>query len=650
MTFLLGPNGAGKTSLLHALTRMFGSVPAARRITAADFHIEPGETPTAQERTFWVEAEFTFPELAVNTQNGSQQDQDDVATTIQQTPPESAADHGQSEVQGEGAEINDPAVPPHFAHMRLDRADGVPVVRFRLTAKLHEDGDVSDELVHVLRVDGDDEPVETAIVNRYDRALIQVHYLPARRDPADHVSYAAHTMLGKLLRAAHWNTERQTVEDLGQQISDALASNPAAFDIGAALTGHWQGLHTGSFLQQPNLSFISSDLEDILRHVTLSFTPAHSDAAVDFSLLSDGQQSLLYLSLVLTWHQLGRDAMVGKVASLDVDRLNPPVFTLLAVEEPENSLAPHYLGRVLKSLRVMAAASDGQAVVATHTPALVRRVEPEQIRYLRLDADRRTVVKTIIMPEKSDAAHKFVREALHAYPELYFSRLVVLGEGDSEEVVLPRCFSAAGLGVDETAVSVVPLGGRHVNHFWRLLHGLEIPHVTLLDLDIGRYQGGWGRMKYAAAQLLEHHPAKGSLTQANVDQLAARTEDIRDTREPFIAWFEQRGVFYSAPLDLDFVMMRQFRSAYEVRPEELAPPEDGDIKSVLGKTGQAGSYTEEEKSYFAAYHSRFNVGSKPTHHIAALADMDDVTLLANLPPSLSRLIDAVRRMLLAIPE
>lgn len=33
------------------------------------------------------------------------------------------------------------------------------------------------------------------------------------------------------------------------------------------------------------------------------------------------------------------------------------------------------------------------------------------------------------MPPEEEEAYKFVREAVHAFPELYFSRLVVLGEG-----------------------------------------------------------------------------------------------------------------------------------------------------------------------------------------------------------------------------
>src|SRR5690606_25350657 len=104
------------------------------------------------------------------------------------------------------------------------------------------------------------------------------------------------------------------------------------------------------------------------------------------------------------------------------------------------------------------------------------------------------------MPAAVDEASKYVREAVLAYPELYFARLVVLGEGASEEVVLPRILAAHGLVPDYMSVSVVPLGGRHVNHFWRLLHGLGIPHVTLIDLDAGRHQAGWSRLQYALEQ------------------------------------------------------------------------------------------------------------------------------------------------------
>ena len=116
-------------------------------------------------------------------------------------------------------------------------------------------------------------------------------------------------------------------------------------------------------------------------------------------------------------------------------------------------------------------------------------------------------MRAIRLPNADEGeVHKYVKEAVRAFPELYFASLVVLCEGDSEEIVLPRLATAVGLPLDRRFVSVVPLGGRHVNHFWRLLRDLGIPFVTLLDLDRERVGGGWGRIHYACAQEVTFRP------------------------------------------------------------------------------------------------------------------------------------------------
>lgn len=186
--------------------------------------------------------------------------------------------------------------------------------------------------------------------------------------------------------------------------------------------------------------------------------------------------------------------------------MRPPVHTVIALEEPENSLAPQYLGRIIRQLRDASAHGDVQFLIATHAPTLLRRVDPHSICFLRLNDSRETTVHRIVLPNDDEAASKYVREAIQAYPELYFSRFVILGEGDSEQVVLARILAAAGIAEDDASVSVVPLGGRHVNHFWRLLNELQIPHATLLDLDAGRYHGGWGRVRNALRQINKVRP------------------------------------------------------------------------------------------------------------------------------------------------
>lgn len=616
LTFLLGPNGTGKTAFLHALTRMFGSEASLRRIVLDDFHVPLGETPgIGIARSFWLEAEFAFPELS---------------------------DEG----------LPQPTIPPNFGHMRMETANDPPTVRFRLTAQLDPSGEITDELTYVLAVDADDEPARSVKVNRFDRAAIQVHYLPARRDPANHVSYAANSLLGRLLRAADWQMERTTVAALSNEISATLAENDAVAGIAGHLATQWQQLHTGAFLTSPGLAFSHSEIEAVLRYVTLEFSPGPALPAVDFSLLSDGQQSLLYIALVLAAHAIGRQVLTDQTTTFDLSRLRPPVFTLLAVEEPENSLSPHYLGRVLTALYAMTTGHDAQAVVATHSPSLIRRVEPEQVRYLRLDPQRRTIVAKVVMPPKNDDAHKFVREALHAYPELYFSRFVVLGEGDSEEIVLPRCLRAAGLEADATSISVVPLGGRHVNHFWHLLRGLDIPHVTLLDLDLGRYQGGWGRIKYGVDQLVRYvETGELGLTQEQYDGLSTRTDDVRsEANRSWFTWLEQHGVFFSNPLDLDFEMIQHLPDAYDITEDELEAPAAGIVTAVLGKKGDAAGYRDDEKALFPAYHQRFKLGSKPAQHITALAKLDDATLETGIPDAIRRLIMQVASKLKELPE
>lgn len=615
LSFLIGPNGAGKTAVLHALARLFAFEPGLRQLRLSDFHAVTGGTP---EQPLWIEAQFGFPELA--------DDEGNYAT-----------------------------IPGHFAHMALETADGVPRMRIRLTATIDIDGEVDDRIEFVTQVDEDEEPSKVTAMMRHDRAAIQVHYVPARRDPSSHISSASSSLIGRILRSTNWQTEQETIAGLTKQISDALGAHAVVSGLSDQLSSSWQALHRGTHFAKPSVSFERAEIDALLRHLTIGFAPGHGEASADFTRLSDGQQSLLYVSLVLSVQAIGRKVLAGELDGFDIDKLRPPVFVLIAIEEPENSLSPHYLGRVLKELEQFSAHADSQVAVATHSPALLRRVRPEAIRYLRLNSERRTVVTTVPMPDVADEAYKFVREAVLAYPELYFSRLVILGEGDSEEVVLPRVLSASGLLADYSSISVAPLGGRHVHHFWRLLDGLGIPHVTLLDLDLGRYLGGWGRVKYAVEQLkaLQAPPAElATIDPAGFAPWDDPTSLLDATEGPkWIAFLESAGVFFSAPLDLDFLMLGRYSAAYELHDSERIAPEPASIAAVLGKAHAPVSvYGDDALSLFDAYRSRFKIGSKPAEHLAALSKLDDEALIQALPEVLVRLVARVSERLAELPE
>ena len=565
ITYLIGPNGSGKTAALQALCRLFAFEPSLRRVLRSDFNVPFDEEAAPDDRQLWIEADFIFPELAKDE--------------------------------------NSSTVAPHFGHMRLDEPDGFPRVRFRLSATMGLNGDIEDSLVYVLDINEDGSPLSTSQVLRADRNNIHVHYLPARRDPADHISYGANALLG--------------------------------------------ALHKGSFFADPKLTFVASEIDSLLRHMSVSFSPGHGENLVDFSRLSDGQKSMLYLSLVLSSQAIGRAVLAGDDESFDPSKLRPPIFTLVAVEEPENSLSPHYLGRIVNTLNTMSKNEDAQALIATHAPSMLRRVDPDHIRYLRLTETRQSEVTCIQLPEKSDVAHKFVREAVQAFPEIYFSRLVVLGEGDSEEIVLPRFLQANGAPVDESAITIAPLGGRHVNHFWRLLAALQIPYLTLLDLDVARYQAGWGRIKYVNDQLALYQPDKVLPKDHPIPNWNSDEHKVRNFSN-YLKALEERDVYFSYPMDLDFTMLLAYPKAYDVEKEV---PDDQTIKAVLGKSHHDSSqYSQDELKLFSTYHQRFKLGSKPAAHINALAQLSDEEFLAGIPESINSLAVAVIARLAKLPE
>lgn len=615
VTYVLGPNGAGKTAVLEALSRLFSPLSPQRKIRHSDFHIPNGRSAAelqAEGPELWIEADIEVPEAG------------------------SDADHA--------------SVPPNFAHMRIATEDGVPRIRVRLTATIAPDNVIEEKLEYILEADADGDPLQRADMSRFDRANIEVHYLPARRDPAEHIAYTTASLVGRALRAADWATERTTLDTLSKDLTDALADNAAVKSIGAQLAEEWSGLHSGVFFADPSIAFGSGDLESVLRQLTVSFAPSPAGSSLPFDRLSDGQKSLLYISLVLAWQSLARKVLDGTETSFDQHRLRPPVHTIIALEEPENSLAPQYLGRIIRQLRKATEHGDSQALIATHSPALLRRVEPETICFLRLDGDRESQVRRIVLPTTSDETAKYVREAVLAFPELYFSRLVVLGEGDSEQIVLPRVLAAAGIAEDDASVSVVPLGGRHVNHFWRLLNELEIPHVTLLDLDSGRHQGGWGRVRNALNQI---NKVKPTFTQAKIDALPKWDDDLdfpvfTDGKGP-LSVLEKKGVYFSQPVDLDLMMLEAFPEAYGAAPDDL--PEEKTIVAVLGKSHANEDHLSEDVfALFDDYHRMFDLKSKPATHLKAMAALTNEELLEGLPDVLKRLVGDVGARLEALPE
>jgi putative ATP-dependent endonuclease of OLD family len=623
LTAFVGINGSGKTAVMQALLRLFGITPEQRRIKRQDFHIPSTEASAPQERQFTIEAILAFPEL----------DADD--------------DHR--------------TVPEFFQQMACDE-DGRLKCRLRLEGRWTDDGSlegVIEEKYQVIRTLGLFDDGDCTDMKPIDRARIQMIYVPASRDGASQVSAF---LRGRLWRAITWSTGvRDVFAEAGGKLNTAFGAEVAVDLVSQAVERRWQEVHSAGTDAKPIFRPVDLRFQEFIRKVEVVFHPDESGRDRSLEDLSDGQRSLFHLAMTAATLDIeGRIADGSAGAAFQAGGIPLPALTLIAVEEPENNLAPFYLSRIVRQLEDRTRGGRAPAVSASHSASILARVDPAQVRHFRLEpSDRTAQVNAIRLPEAEEDAAKFVREAVRAYPELYFARFVVLGEGASEEVVLPRLAEALDLPIDRSFVAIVPLGGRHVNHLWRLLADLAVPHATLLDLDWGRDGGGWGRVKTTCQQLLAvgHSPAAvfdARLTPEGLEATLAAFDraDPSDFRslKSWIARLRQFGVFFCEPLDLDYTMLMAFFEAYQRREPGMRGPRDGDARdAVLGDEGLPALYDASHDAWLLWYRYLFLGRGKPSTHVRVLSALEPDALKAGMPDELKALLEHVMAALNVAP-
>jgi len=623
LTACVGVNGAGKTALMQALLRLFGTH-EQRRVLRQDFHVPPDEVDAPAERTLAIDVIFAFPELQRSARKPVGAHSDDDASS---------------------------SVPSFFLHMGADEG-GALRFRLRLDATWMDDGSddgAVDEKVRSIQTfkPSFDETTECQDVGPLDRARIQMIYIPASRDP---VSRVTSFLRGRLWRAIMWSDAfRETLQQNGTKLNDEFGAHDAVIAIADTLRSRWQFLYSAGTDSVPFLRPVDLRFERFIRRVEVGFRPDEAGRDRGLDELSDGQRSLFYVAMTAAALDIEKK-LETEQKGFNPDTISLPALTILAIEEPENNLAPFYLSRVIRQVQDLTETTRVQAVLSSHSASILGRVEPTQVRHFRLAEGTRTaIVSQIKLPGDLEDASKFVREAVRTYPELYFARFVILGEGSSEEVVLPRLAEAMGLDIDPSFVAIVPLGGRHVNHLWRLLNDLNIPFATLLDLDDGRKGGGWARIKTAYLQLAAIGKWDPQIPvdewKKSFDERVAQIgggDHAKELQEA-VNHLRSYSIFFCDPLDLDMSMLCAFPDEYRVLESGMDGPSSkgGVIEAVL-KEGDPEAYDLEAwEDEFRWYRYLFLTRGKPGTHVRVLSQIDDMLLANNAPGELKALLTHV---------
>lgn len=642
LTTFIGNNSSGKTAALSALQKLFGGSSGERALTRADFHINKDEkVDEIQSKNLYIEAVFSFPELKEDTKSNE-------------------------------------AIPIMFKQLTVDAQDKEPYLRIRLEAEWNRgstlEGNIDSKIYYIKQSEEELEILESnkTIAKTQEIDRISLIYVPAARNPTSQLKNASNSILYRVLANINWDADIKSgiVNKIGE-IEGEFEKESGVKIIKDAIKEEWTNYHNDFRYNKAELKFNNPDMESILKKVNIEFAPTVTERPYNIDELGDGLKSLFYISLVNSLLSVEENVIQeNKDDELKHKsfRLIPPICTILALEEPENHISPQLLGKVMKNIKDIASKNNCQVIVSSHSASIVGRVEPEDIRHFRISSPNLiTDVRRLNLPsndEKSDETFKYIKNGVMAFPELYFSNLVILGEGDSEEIILPKIMELGDDNIDSRSISIVPLGGRHVNHLWKLLTELHIPFITLLDLDRERYLGGWGRIKYVCDELI----ANGKITKEKLiasdkvnmcdDYDKMNDWDVTkvDDMNKWILYLEEFDVYFSAPLDIDFLMMKHFKDDYlSILSENEGPRITGlgkiqeltdedkkddkfiirikdDIGHTLKEKSTSGStFTENEKELMIWYKYFFLTRGKPTTHRIALLKMDEGNLDANMP-------------------
>jgi len=647
LTLLIGDNSTGKTAALAALAKIFSPNQRERLITRDDFHIDRSQNPEQiDELELSIEAVF-------------------LATEVR-----------------DGDEPKD-AIPVFFEGFTIAGEGDIPKLRVRLEASwkrsTNPEGSIESNIYFITQPEGLDISEGSRLRARREKLdAIQMLYVPAMRDPSKELRNASGGMLHDILSTVKWSEDgMDKIAGKIEELNEAFISEDGVGSLGTSIGDSWKTYDNDPRYKDARLSLNGNNFETALKNVQVSFRPTVSEREYAVDDFGDGLRSLFYFSLVGSLLEIEEE--IRKTEQDDRNfTLEPPVLTILAVEEPENNIAPHLLGQLVSHFEKMTTATSCQVIITSHSPSIVSRISPEHIRYFRIDPTHlSTVCAQLTLPEKKDESYKYVRNSLQAYPELLFAKLVVLGEGESEEIVLPRYIGAlCGEKIDALGISVVPLGGRHVKYFWKLLSDLDIPYVTLLDLDRERFGGGWGRIAYAIEQkvildddkLCEFLDPRGdALTKDGLDAMKGRELSDTTDMEYWIDQLKKHNIFFSAPLDIDLLMLEAYSSTYK----SIVEGEDGPRVSGMGKIvdieshglenqdyrervkknvrdvlhsdgGNGSTYTANERCLMVWYKYFFIDVGKPSTHILALSNIGDDALTSSSPAVLSSLCEQIK--------
>lgn len=297
---------------------------------------------------------------------------------------------------------------------------------------------------------------------------IPFFYVDAQRDILEDIKLKS-SYLGKMLSKIEYSEE--AVKEIEAQIkalnetavssSNILSTIKTTLkELDSAMDSHSEGIEITPFTKK---------LRDLSKGLSIYYT----DQKDSFSMEYHGMGTRSWSSLLTLKSFI---SLLNNNAVKD----NSPFFPVLAIEEPEAHLHPNAQKKLYGQINSIA----GQKIISTHSPYIAAVADLKQIRnFYKGEAVHCGKIKTEqLTPED---IRKINRQVINTRGEIFFSKLLVCFEGETEEQALPiLAQNYFGKNPVELGIDFVGVGGfGNYLPFLRFAEDLNIPWIIFSDND-----------------------------------------------------------------------------------------------------------------------------------------------------------------------
>lgn len=292
---------------------------------------------------------------------------------------------------------------------------------------------------------------------------IPFFYLDANRDILEDLKSKT-SYLGKILSSIAYNEKDK--KDIEKLIEDLNKETIEKSDILTNLHTTLEELDTA--MDNPNNSVDITPFTKKLRDLNKGVKINYSQLSMEYhGMGTRSWSSLLILKAFILQNKNLAD--VGQVA----------YYPIIAIEEPESHLHPNAQKKLYSQINNI----EGQKLVSTHSSYIAGSAKLKEVRSVFKENINVSVGKFIEADFDKEDIRKIYRQVINTRGELFFSKLVILFEGETEEQSLPILLKKHfGKTSIELGVDFVGVGGKgNYLPFIRFFEAFNVPYLIFSD-------------------------------------------------------------------------------------------------------------------------------------------------------------------------